>query len=411
MNAASRAFRFLAFKRGSIVHATRPRTRGQTSFHTDSASVSRPRRLPHPAVVIISLLPLAAYGVWYWYTYNTFPSGARRPLRRAMMKHYYTDDPKGAVGEYLSDECRKAGLQNDSNEITGIQLRLAEMYDTHLASPKDALALYTTVLHMLSGHITATDDDPQQMKKMVGIAHRLGDIHRDYFNDLSTAREWYEWAIRFMIGFREHPPTSPMPEIGGADPPAFVPDEPVAPYTSPATKPVKLPDWVSPTDIGSAMEALAGIYSRQNRPQLALAVYLRALEILDTDNSLSTADRHCRKAILQNNIAETHIAVSSSIPPSSVPTESPSILSQALEWTTKAAASAQLAGGLETCPECTVCAECNTGTIKHMMKDYKAAKRHFVTCRDLAAEIKFVDGVKAAREGMQRVNDSIAQLP
>ncbi|KAI8585759.1 hypothetical protein BDZ88DRAFT_431723 [Geranomyces variabilis] len=367
----------------------------------------RRRKYPHPALIALSLLPLAAYAVWEWYTYSTIPQTARRPLRLALLKHYYTNDAAEAVSNYLAaiDQCLLFGLPENSNEVTGIKLRLAELHATHRASPREALALYATVLGALQARVRAEGPaaDPNQQNKLVGIAHKMGDEYLKLGN-LGAARASYEWSVRKMLGFNEPPPRSPYMDVdsasthGGED--AFVADEHSESYIGPTDKPVQLPNWVSPTEIGAAMEALAGIYSRQKLPELALSVYIRALEILDTDASLSKSERACRKAILQNNIAEAQVSLARS--------GADPALRAAYSWARKAAASAKLSGGLATCAECFVCAECNMGTIARMLGDLTSAKKHFILCRDMAAEAGFTGGVIEAREGLKTVSEGIA---
>ncbi|KAJ3169748.1 hypothetical protein HDU87_000541 [Geranomyces variabilis] len=366
----------------------------------------RRRTFPRPALIALSLLPLAAYAVWEWYTYSTIPPTARRPLRLALLKHYYTNDAPGAVANYLDavDQCLLAGLPANSNEVTGIKLRLAELHATHRSSPREALALYASVLGALQARVKAEGPTahPSQQNKLVGIAHKMGDEYLKLGN-LGAARASYEWSVRKMLGFNEPPPRSPFADVdsasgaGGGD--AFVADEQSEPYIGPTDKPVQLPNWVSPTEIGAAMEALAGIYSRQKLPELALSVYIRALEILDTDASLSTSERACRKAILQNNIAEAQVSLARSA--------ADPALRAAYGWARKAAASAKLSGGLATCAECSVCAECNMGTIARMLGEHSSAKKHFLSCRDMAAEAGYTGGIIEAREGLRALSEDV----
>ncbi|KAJ3013232.1 hypothetical protein HKX48_005861 [Thoreauomyces humboldtii] len=366
------------------------------------------------------MVPVAGYFAWQWYTFNTFPKEARRPLRRAMMMHYYIHDPTGAVEEYTLAiaACRRAGLPDDSPEITGIMLRFAELHATHRNAFKEARELYLLVLHLLLHGMAPDKDealrDTNRMQKIVGCAKAAGDASAS-LGDLDAARQAFEYAVRFMIGFRDPPPGPPvtdgMPDVG--DQPSFIPDQVdpdqagagIATTIGPGgEKRAKLPDWVTPTDLGAALEALAGIYARQGRSELSLSVYLRTLEILQTDKSITGEAMACRTAIIQNNIADANIALATRRTPIDRP-----IVVRARKWAEQALASARKAG-METCAECTVVAECNLGSVALLLGDTKKAMDQFRACRDLAAELKFGDGVRAGRAGMQDVINAKTQI-
>lgn len=107
-------------------------------------------------------------------------------------------------------ECRNAGLNDQSPEITGILLRLAELYETKLNSPSNAVQTYGKVLveygNPLPSYSTSTDHRETQLRKAVWIAQRMGDIFKDR-GDLKASEKlyevWFTWRLsRFTYRLR-----------------------------------------------------------------------------------------------------------------------------------------------------------------------------------------------------------------
>jgi hypothetical protein len=67
------------------------------------------------------------------------------------------------------------------------------------------------------------------------------------------------------------------------------------------TKPHQ-PSWASVSDLTVALDYLANLYAATSRPEVATALYSRALSLVDPSES-------CKKAALENNIAECYVAV------------------------------------------------------------------------------------------------------
>ncbi|KDN39546.1 hypothetical protein K437DRAFT_270271 [Tilletiaria anomala UBC 951] len=74
-----------------------------------------------------------------------------------------------------------------------------------------------------------------------------------------------------------------------------------------------LPEWISPSDLGGSLEALAGFYTRKGKADLAVPLYLQALSLLMPPSSPSssepprpppTASERCRAGVLMNNLGQ-----------------------------------------------------------------------------------------------------------
>ncbi|KAI8818626.1 uncharacterized protein EV422DRAFT_537716 [Fimicolochytrium jonesii] len=365
---------------------------GRQSLHTE-AFTERKRGVP--AGIILSLIPLALAAAWYAYTYNTFPPSSRRYVRRATMKHYYTNDPQGAVVEYLRavEECKKAGLADHSNEITGLLLRLAELYDERLESPREAVTVYSSVLGLLYEDLSkdAGSAGTEHNRKMVGIAQKLGDIYARSGDDqqrLKLAERYYEWGIQRMLGFKNPPPLI-YDDDELADSRADAADEPTA--SSVPKLPPAPPQWVAPSDLGASVEALAAVYRKQGKSILSLSVYMRALGALQNDFTVQGPARFCRQAILENNIAECYLDLAPI---------NEKYANEARTWAGRSLTHAQQAGP-ETCGDCLICAKCNLGEVARALKDFGRARECFTECRKMATDAGYSDGVQAANRGLE----------
>ncbi|KND00400.1 uncharacterized protein SPPG_04723 [Spizellomyces punctatus DAOM BR117] len=375
----------------------------------DRTSLHRPL-YARPWFVALALLPLAASAAWYWYTYNTFPPEARRPLRIAMVNHYYSDAPEKAIEYYEKaiEMCQQCGLSPNSAEVTGIKLRLAELYELKLNRPLNAIRTFMEVLGPY-GSVVQGDEKEKgtRLKKAVGIAQRIGDICRGV-EDWEGAETFYEWSVKTMLGLHQDPPRyipRNLETSAGERPPhvEFLSDAELYPHTQqshydappnpvnttpPAPqKNLQHAPWASPSDLGASLEALAGVYAIKGWNDLALSLYFRALNLLPADTSLARTTRTCRQAIVSNNIAESFASLGR------VP--------EAEEWARKALKDADSVPN-EECSECAAVVECNLGMITEMKGEFKDSIKHYLKCRERSANIKFLNGVRMAREGLDR---------
>ncbi|KAJ3054972.1 hypothetical protein HK097_000197 [Rhizophlyctis rosea] len=316
-------------------------------FHrkfTEYESEPRTRsRLLHPVALALYTVPLIGIAAWYWYTANPYPEEARQALRKALMSHNHEREGKrkaeDAEVEYIKaiDESIKGGLPEHGPEVTGIILRLAELYEK-LNRHDEALATFYRVFVNYEGTefqgatSTALLQDSMRMRQIVGLSQRIGDVYRSK-GDMRMAEDFYEWSTKTIMGFYEPPPrmkswtmphaissqTTQMTDwVAPPDPapaevtrqkqapaPSTPPPTPTKPQPQPPQELTPAP-WATPRDLGASLESLAGLYRETKRTSLAIPLYFRAVQLVsqDTSRDMQEPERLCRTAILNNNIAE-----------------------------------------------------------------------------------------------------------
>ncbi|KAI9097025.1 hypothetical protein DFS34DRAFT_594232 [Phlyctochytrium arcticum] len=381
--------------------------RHRSLFSRSSYQTSHPTPLVlRPTFHLFTTIPITLAALtWTYLTWNPYPKAALNPLRKALLGHYYTNDAKGAEQGYLEalQVCEQAGIQPDTPAVTGIHLRLGDLYAHKLQNPDKALETFDSVLRILTASLGTSaasgnvNEEEKSLEKAVEVAQRMGDICRDS-NDLKGAERYYEWSVQILLGLRPTPPSTPSAS-SHPDSTSFLPDERVD-MTAMASKSSKPPRFATPTTLGASLEALAGIYAITGRGTLAVPLYINCLSVLQNDTSLANPQKLCRKAILSSNISEVLTKTASS--PSPDPSSDP--LQHAKHWALSARASALESikqGG--DCGSCLVTVECNLGSICELMHDLKEARAWFAECGKRAEGCGFVDGQKVAMEGLKRL--------
>ncbi|KAJ3183967.1 hypothetical protein HDU85_001818 [Gaertneriomyces sp. JEL0708] len=373
-----------------------------------------------------------------------------------MIMHNYTTTPEDAEAEYINalQECARSGLDPYSPETTGILLRLADLYEK-LQKPDSALQVYGSVLIPygnvgagVSGEPFLDKQTEQRLRKAVGIAQRIGDIYKAR-GQLGEAERFYEWSVKTMLGLYVRPPvvsagtgqaTMLWTAMGSShlhshimtDEQAHasleqhlnsnerddrhVPDE--HELDAPSAN-LRYETWATAQDLGASLESLATLYALQHRNDLALTLFFRALQLLKEDADTVASHRtlwsrlksmmartrpdddpavyQCRSAILHNNIAESYVELGKKYLP---------LAERYASGAFQLAEEVDRQPGSPICKECAVTARCNMGTIAEMRGDLKKAFSHFLACRNEAANMQWTDGVRVAREGMQRVRST-----
>ncbi|KAJ3282545.1 hypothetical protein HK104_010839 [Borealophlyctis nickersoniae] len=344
------------------------------------------------------------------------------------MAEHYKGLPEDAEADYLKAirESIEAGLPETGPAVTGIALRLADLYEK-LERYEDALEIFGRVFGIFGGreHTAPIEsrEDAERMRKVVGIALRVGDVYKQK-GDLKAAEKFYEWSTKTILGLRSPPPlihhsvpTSSSTAHDWASPASLITDEDLtrkglapthtqpssefAPASPPtAAKGLQPAPWATISDLGGSLEQLAGLYADMGRIDLALALYSHALNLLTRDDSLAPPARSCRAAILSNNMAECFVQLGGTH------------LVQAERWGRKALEDAERAielGGVEECGECATVVEYNLGCIDELQKKYRSAISHFVKSREHAASVKYIDGVRMGREALARVRRAMTE--
>ncbi|KAI8078034.1 uncharacterized protein B0P05DRAFT_543864 [Gilbertella persicaria] len=268
------------------------------------ATHTRPK--PAPRFIRIPPLPVALISVGFiclgigLYEHLTsdiqnFPQPIRQALRKAL---YYQQNKDMSLAlkyfkEALSLALESSEIEKNGAPLTGIMIQLGALQEKLGRLPEARQTLIMALRHSLNLH-DETDKDmmekiaqgldissfsPMEQKKMIGIAQKLGDITALMKRD-DEAEKWYVWSVEHLLK------SSSKPVSAYGDTTEVVFDQ------------EHMPDWLTKTDVGGALEALGGFYAAQNKPGLAIHLYLRALSL--------TGMESCQASVLMNNLAEAY---------------------------------------------------------------------------------------------------------
>ena len=107
-------------------------------------------------ISIIILTTIIGYGIyWYFYPHNNYPRSVSHPLRNALWQERKFKDFKTSIRFYIDalEECNKLGMNKTADEYTGIEIKMAEMYEK-LNNLAKANEIYLTILNRLYNVLT-----------------------------------------------------------------------------------------------------------------------------------------------------------------------------------------------------------------------------------------------------------------
>ncbi|KAI1332659.1 TPR domain-containing protein [Xylariaceae sp. FL0255] len=409
-----------------------------------------------PEEVVIAFILLAAtagccvYVVLAYFNYfqseqfTRYPPEIAKSLRRAIYYTTYGPDPQLALKYYTLalQQCRQHGLDPFSDEVLGLRIQLAAWLEGLGQFPKSIEVLeglledckkWVMVMEKSvkdgkvdsSGRLvgeaakqsdnlnladapvqTKTSSPPQVpaeapvptenlfakrtrvLGRSVGISVKLGELYADeHVLQGDAAGEHLVWAVETILKELQRRQVEGVKESEG--------------------------DWMSPEQIGGALEALGNHYEAKSQHYLAAPLYLQAV-------SLSPPGT-CHTAVLMNNLA-TSLAqqpVQSPFMPdpgkaagqhTQATPQAPSramLLASARQWALQAQATAEKVTGegrTEECDEACAVAMCNLGDIAAMADDMVTAKQKFKECLELSKKIEFKAGIKQAQDGLKRLS-------
>ncbi|KAI0873206.1 TPR domain-containing protein [Hypoxylon argillaceum] len=399
------------------------------------------RQSPEEVVIAFILLggctAVLIYVIYTYFNYfqseqfTRFPPEIAKSLRRALYYTNYAPDANLALKYYklALQQCSEAGLDPFSDEVIGVRIQVAawlekignfrnsiEVLETLLEdckkwvelmekSVKDGLVDASGKLKGAattkpkpskdSDESSAEEVEPENlwakrtrvMGKSVGISVKLGELYAgDYVLEGDAAGKHLIWAVETVLKELQRRQVEGLKEGEG--------------------------DWMSPEQIGGALEALGNHYESLSQHYLAAPLYLQAVT-LSPPNS-------CHTAVLMNNLA---------ISLAQQPTESPFntkqapgkdkssqqagqaptravLLASARSWALQALGTAKKVTGearTEECDEACAVAMCNLGDIAAMAGDVDEANRRFRESLELSQKLGFKSGITQATDGLKRV--------
>ncbi|KAI1808120.1 TPR domain-containing protein [Daldinia bambusicola] len=397
------------------------------------------RQSPEELVIAIILLcgvaGISVYVVYAYFNYfqskqfTRFPPQIAKSLRRALYYSNYSPDPPLALKYYklALEQCSQVGLDPFSDEVMGIKIQLAAWLEK-IGSYKNSIDVLESLvrdckrwLEVLeksvqdglvdsSGKLvgspsppppTAQEDTEKEpdtkpenlwgkrtriLGKLVGISVKLGELYSDeHVLQGDSAGQHLVWAVETVLKEFQRRQSEGVKEGEG--------------------------DWMTPEQIGGALEALGNHYESKSQHYLAAPLFLQAVS-LSPRNS-------CHTAVIMNNLAislaqqpvqtptgtnQTTQGSASNV--TTRPTRS-TLLASARAWALQAQQTAQKVQGedrTDECDEACAVALCNLGDIAAMAGDTEEARRRFKESLSLSKRIAFDAGVAQAQDGLQRLS-------
>ncbi|KAI0206121.1 TPR domain-containing protein [Astrocystis sublimbata] len=404
------------------------------------------RQSPEELVIAILLLcgcaGVTVYAVYAYFNYfqsaqfTRFPPEIAKSLRRALYYSNYQPDPKLALKYYklALQQCTAAKLDPFSDEVIGVRIQLAawlekignfqnsiEVLESLLDDCKKWVELMEKSARdglvdnsgRVIGPKTAQSSTPKRddqasenneeeaaepenlwakrsrvLGRSVGISVKLGELCADeHVLQGDVAGEHLIWAVETVLKELQRRQVEGVKEGEG--------------------------DWMSPEQIGGALEALGNHYESKSQHYLAAPLYLQAVTL--------SPKHSCHTAVLMNNLAislaqqPTQSPLDSLPPPAegkrsqstSQPPTRATLLASARSWALQALGTAQKITGedrTEECDEACTVAMCNLGDIASMVGNMEEAKQRFRESLKLSQKLAFEPGVVQAQDGLKRVS-------
>ncbi|KAJ5779649.1 hypothetical protein N7457_007369 [Penicillium paradoxum] len=366
--------------------------------------------------------------------YHKFPPPVADALRTAV---YYTEidlNPAKAMKSY-KEALRTAyemGIHPYSDEILGIKLQVAMMLEkAGLVKPAIDVLERTKnetlvwVDQVTAGNTAAAAETVKQarqipdnvqvntdalqgtvedlkalaeyeavqrdkaLKKVVGIAMKLGELYSsDYIQDDKKAEAAQVAAVEICLKEMHRRQRLGLP-VG----------------SSSSGESSEGEAWLNLTEIATALAELAATYTAKERYELAMPLYMRALDLIRAAEGTSIS---CKQVVLLNDVATALVGQVQR--PAKAQPQQPVTAEQTVEaaqkWAEKAievAAHIQPPIRDEECDITCVVATYNLGELAELQKKPQIAKQRYTEAKALADGIGYEEGSQIAQEALKRL--------
>lgn len=336
--------------------------------------------------IIICGMGTLVYTNYFYHSYiigafSKYPEPVAKQMRKAL---YYTNmdlQPKNAI-KYYREALRVAdeiGMDPFSDEIIGIKIQVAALME-NIQQYNKAIDVLEIVKSDNMKWVDLFGDKPgnegkrtRVLKKTVSISVKLGELYtNEYVKDTEKAEASLAWAVEMQLKELKRRETEGTKEGEG--------------------------EWMTPEEIGGALEALGHHYEEKDMHYLAAPLFLQAL----ANSPTST----CHTVVLMNNLSISLAQQSPPPTPGQPPASRATLVSNAQAWAEKAIAIAAKIAPPERTEECDIgCAVAthNLGEFAEMNGDIREARKRFEEAKSLAKAIGFQDGVINSEEGLRRL--------
>lgn len=90
------------------------------------------RYISKQTLALVGLISVTGYGLyWLYYPHNNYPRSVSKPLRNALWQERKFQDIKTSIRFYIDaiNECKRLQMNELSDDYTGIEIKMAEMYE------------------------------------------------------------------------------------------------------------------------------------------------------------------------------------------------------------------------------------------------------------------------------------------
>ncbi|KAI1344768.1 hypothetical protein F5Y15DRAFT_363480 [Xylariaceae sp. FL0016] len=396
-----------------------------------------PEELALAIIILCGVAGVCAYVTYAYFNYfqstqfTRFPPDIAKSLRRALYYSNYAPDDRLALKYYklALEQCAAAGIDSFSDEVMGVKIQLAAWLEK-IGSYKNSIEVLESLLRdnkkwvekmeesarnglidsngAYAGAQKSTPREASQdessgeqqqpenlwakrtrvLGRSVGISVKLGELYADeHVLQSDQAGERLVWAVETVLKELQRRQKEGVKVNEG--------------------------DWMSPEEIGGALEALANFYETKSQHYLAAPLYLQAISL--------SPPKSCHTAVLMNNLAislaqqpvQTPLDGTQPLPlrnPTEQATQVPTraaLLSSARAWALQAQGTADSVKGedrTEECDEACAVALYNLGNIAEMAGNTEEAKRKFEESLALSKRIAFEPGMVESSEGIKRIS-------
>ncbi|KAJ6014504.1 hypothetical protein N7540_009095 [Penicillium herquei] len=226
------------------------------------------------------------------------------------------------------------------------------------------------------------------LKKVVGMQMKLGELYAsDYIQDDKKAEAAQVAAVELCLKEMHRRQKLGLP-VGSA-----------------ATVEGGEESWLNMTEIATALTELATTYSAKDNHDLALPLYMRALEMIRVAEGDSPS---CKQVTLLNDVASAMVGQVQH-PPGGQPKQAvkqDQIVEAARQWALKSldvAARIQPPVRDEECDVTCVVATYNLGELAELQKKPEVAKQRYLEAKSLASGLGFEEGISMADTALKRL--------
>ncbi|KAG1470352.1 hypothetical protein G6F56_002733 [Rhizopus delemar] len=302
---------------------------------------------------------------------QAYPVSVRQPLLKAL---YYQQNKDLTLAHKYFNEALKQALESpevETEALIGIMIQLGSFQEfmNELAEARRTLTL--ALRHLLGREGTLFDLNLDHLsvleqKKAVGIAQKLGDITSAMKMD-KEAEKWYTWSVDHLL-------RTPMVQEDQA---MFDQEH--------------MPLWLTKTDFKILLEKFGAFYTSRDKPDLAIGLYMRALDLIGLDS--------CQSTILMNNLMESYASLGK--------------YEDAKLWGQKGLDLAQNPNTGKMNKDGKVCDQScgvllfNMGMLFEQTKDQSKAIQFYQSARKHGRDFKQADCIKEADKALRRIEFEI----